>query len=198
MHFKIRNTEVKISFTFFALILLFSTNNNFRMYLLFLIVGLIHESVHLFFIFKFSAAPEKITVSLFGANIVRNSSTSVKNTEEFIINISAPFFNLFLGFLMYVSTVSKTLLINEFVVINIVLGCFNLLPFYNLDGGNALRNLLLLKYEENKTEKIIICTSIVVAFAFTVTAFFVILRFKSNFSLLIITLYFILSLLFKK
>ncbi len=198
MSFKIKNTEVKISFTFFALILLFISVNKFKMYLLTLVFGLLHELVHLYFICKLSVPPDKITLTLFGGNIVKNSNTSLKNIYDFIINISAPIFNILIGLMLYFIVNDKTDNIQIIILVNLLLGCFNLLPFYNFDGGNAIRSLLLLKHNEEFTEKLLTYTSIGVALFFAVLTIMAFIKYKSNYSLILMSLYFIFSIVFKK
>jgi len=198
MSFKIKNTEIKISFTFFALILIFISVNNFKMYFLTLIFGLIHELVHLFFIYRLSLPPKKITFTLFGANITRNSNTSLKSLDEFIINISAPLFNIFIGIIIQLTINNKTENTENIITINLLLGFFNLMPYYNFDGGNALRCLLLLKTDKEFTEQVLTITSICVTVVFAILTFIVFTKYKYNFSFAVITIYFLLNLVFKK
>ncbi|MBQ7115649.1 MAG: hypothetical protein IJN94_04450 [Clostridia bacterium] len=197
MRFKIRNTEFRISFSFFALLLLFLTTD--ISYIFVFVFALAHEVIHLIFINMFSVAPKKVSFTLFGADILRESNATTSNNAEIIIHLSAPIFNLFLSGIFYVLYVLiKYRLFLFFTNINLALGIFNLIPFYNFDGGNALYYFFL-KYFTNRTSNIIItCISVIITIVFSALAVLVFIKFKNNFSLLFISFYMIFSLILKK
>ncbi len=198
MQFRIKNTEIKISFSFFALIL-FNLVQNLNINLIFvLIFALIHELVHIIFISLLSLAPKKISFTLFGAEILRNAKT--RYNKEIIINLSAPIFNLFLALIFKIaSNIYKTnAILADFANINFVLGIFNLIPFYNFDGGNALNNLLLKFFNTTLIDKIMTFVSVVVTIIFAFFSILIFIKFRQNFSLFFITIYMLLSIIFKK
>ncbi len=199
MQFKIKNTDYKISFSFFALILLMITVNK-TLFSLFIFV-FIHELIHLLFINLFSVAPKKVSFTLFGANILRDFKSAKNNNSEIVINLSAPIFNIFIYvacyiFSFYFPQFTKQLLgISE---INLSIGLFNLIPFYNFDGGNALRCFLLKYADEKTTELILTITSVIVTIIFSFVSVYVIIYYRYNISLVFISLYMIISIIFKK
>lgn len=201
MQFKIKNTTFKISFTFFALILLLLKAEDLKMYLLIYTFALLHEFVHLFFIFKLSVPPKIFSLTLLGGTIIRQDNTHVSFEKEIIINISAPMCNLL--FCVFFLFLKKCLglnysFIDEIIYINLILGCFNMLPYYNFDGGNALRNLLLLKISRRTTENILTVTSVIVTFIFSLTSVYVFFSYSQNISLIIISIYLLMMIVFKK
>lgn len=193
MQFKIKNTEVKISFSFFALVLLFLTLDSDRNFLLILAFALLHELVHILFITLLSSAPKKVNFTLFGADILRDNSSNINYNSEIIINASAPIFNLIVWFLCFNNPE-----LTEIAEINLVLGVFNLLPFYNFDGGNALNNLLLKYLSVNVAEKLMTVVSVLVTVAFSFLTIVIFVEFKHNFSLMFISAYMIFCIIFKK
>ncbi len=199
MQFKIKNTVCKISFSFFALILLILTlTDDFSFFLVFL-WAVLHELVHLIFITAFSCAPEKITFSVFGADIVRGNKLHTTIEKEFIINLSAPVLNLVIGiFLFYLDNKSSNNIISKSAEANLVLGLFNLLPFYNFDGGNALRCLLNKIIVENITEKILTIMSVITATLFSVVSTYIFFNLNQNPSMIIISVYMFACIIFKK
>ena len=200
MRFKVKETEFKISFSFFALLLLFLTTDTDIKYIFVIVFALVHEAVHLIFINIFSVAPKMVSFTLFGADILRENNAAISNNAEILIHLSAPVFNLLLSgffYLMY-SFLSKNSLFELFANINLVLGAFNLIPFYSFDGGNALYYFFL-KYFTNRTSNIIItCISVIITIVFSALAVLVFIKFKNNFSLLFISLYMIFTIIFKK
>lgn len=200
MRFKIKNTEFRISFSFFALLLLFLTTDTDINYFFVFVFALIHEAIHLLFIYKFSVAPKKVSFTLFGADILRDCNVALSNNNEILIHLSAPLFNLFLSGLFYVidNILINNGLLKLFTNINLVLGVLNLIPFYSFDGGNALYNFLL-KYFTNKiAHSTITIISVIITIIFSILSVLVFVKFKNNFSLLFISLYMIFSIIFKK
>ena len=83
MRFKIKNTDVKISFSFFAVFLLSLVSDTFNIYLFSFIASLIHEFVHVVFILLFGAKISTFSLTLFGGNIKRSTPESVLLNDYF-------------------------------------------------------------------------------------------------------------------
>lgn len=201
MQFKIKNTTYKISFTFLALILYVLTVNKSRALGFVLIFALLHETVHLIFIYSFSVAPESFSLNLLGANIKRGIASSVNINSEIIINASAPVFNIFTGALFYLLSGNISVykdIFTEAANVNFILGLFNLIPFYTFDGGNTLKFILLKFFNEKLTEQIITTVSLIVTVAFSFISIHIFLNYQHNYSLIIICVYMFLSIIFKK
>ena len=139
MEFKVKDTRIKISFSFFALILLFTSTEKNKVLIYTLFFSFLHELVHIFFISLFCGLPEKITISIFGASITKKEKTD-SYLKEIIINLSAPVFNILLAVVLFLFSEKGSNLLKSYSETNLLLGCFNLLPFYNFDGGKALSN----------------------------------------------------------
>lgn len=200
MQFKIKNTTYKISFTFLALLLLALTSNQNYRILLFMLFAIAHEIVHLIFIFIFSIPPETIVFSLFGANISRKTATTKSINSEIIINLSAPVFNIITGafFQLLSENYINNKLFNEIATVNYCLGFFNLMPFYSLDGGNALKYVLLSFINEKQSENILFVLSLLVTMIFSFLSVYIFLNYQQNYSLIIMCIYMFLSIIFKK
>ena len=126
MQFKIKKTTYKISFTFLALILYVLTISKSRTISILILFAILHEFVHLIFIYSFSVAPEMVTFNLLGANIKRGITATFKSSSEIIINASAPVFNIFTGVVFYLlSTFKITFLIYRNFIILFFFYCIN-------------------------------------------------------------------------
>lgn len=201
MQFKIKNTTYKISFTFLALILYALTVSKSRILGFILLFALLHETVHLVFIYRFSSAPETVSFNLSGANIKRGVISSFNINSEIIINASAPVFNIFTGALFYLLSGDFSdykEIFTEVANVNFVLGFFNLIPFYTFDGGNVLKYLLLKFITERITEQIITSVSLIVTILFSFISIHIFLNYQHNFTLLVMCIYMFLSIIFKK
>ncbi len=201
MQFKIKNTVYEISFTFFALVLFLLTLNKRASLILVFFFALLHEAVHLIFIYLFSVAPKKVSFTLFGANILRDFKSSGSCASEIAINLSAPLFNLIIGLLIplianhFIEYRAILLNISE---INIVLGAFNLLPFYNFDGGNALKLILSNYFDERISEAVVTGFSVVITIAFSFFSVYIFFNYEHNISLVLISVYMVFAVIFKK
>ncbi len=190
MQFKVHNTSVKISFSFFALVLFFYVTDNLKIYLISLLCALIHETVHVIFIILFGESIESISFSLTGGNIIRNNFHILPYYKEAIINICAPLFNILLS-----------LILTDFKVfsqINLILGVFNILPFYSFDGGHCIENLLLIKFKYKSVDIILTISSLVVTIVLSIGGFFVFMTDNNNISLIILAAFCLISIIFKK
>lgn len=201
MQFKIKNTTYKISFSFLALILYIITLKNNRIMGVVLLFAILHEIVHLIFIYLFSIHPKEVSFTIFGANIKRNLTAINNINSEIIINASAPVFNLFTGAIFYLLSrwfSGYSSVFSELSIINFVLGCFNLIPFYTFDGGNVLKYLLMKFFNERRTEQVLTYVSLAVTIVFSFVSIYIFLNYKHNFSLFIMCIYMFLSIIFKK
>ncbi len=189
MQFNINNISVKISFSFFALMLFFLITDKTDVYLITLVSALFHETVHIIFIYAFGGSVSEISFSLLGGNIKRNNYNG-SYLQEAVINISAPVSNLILALFF-----SKCIHIFQ---INLVLGVFNILPFYTFDGGHFTKNILCLFIREKAADKTLTVVSVVITVCFAFLGVYIYLYSDNNFSLIIISVYCFVSILFKK
>ena len=188
MQFKIKSTTIKLSFTFLALILLVSCFDKEGILIISLISSIIHEIIHIISIVAFDGKISEISFSIFGGNIKRNNSLKLTNFKEFIISISAPATNIIVGALLLLFK------LNLWGYINLIIGIFNILPFYDFDGGRGLFYLLSNYLDYSSVIKILNFTSILSAIlvsSFTATVFF---NSKTGFSMLILCVYMIIAL----
>ncbi len=114
--------------------------------LLFLSV-LAHELMHSVVAKSMNIDVKTITLFFFGG-IANISTEKLKPKTEFWIAISGPILSIYLGILfLFISMIVKN---NSFLFpitfyiyqINFILGIFNLIPGYPLDGGRVLRSIL--------------------------------------------------------
>lgn len=198
MIFKIKNTTFKVSFSFFAILLIFTVADKSNLYLKTLFYGILHESIHLWFISRYSSPPQMVELSIFGGDIKRASDNKTTFPQEVAINISAPLFNLILAFFFYMLSFLSKMKLHEDMTINLTLGLFNLLPYYNFDGGNALKNILMMRFSVDTSEKIITAFSALVSALFALVSVYIFINYKKNYILLIFSLYMLLMIIFKK
>ena len=199
MQFKIFNTEVKISFTFFSLILLLFCFNKEKVLLQTVLFSVLHEIGHLIALRIFKVEIEAFSLSLFGGNISRKTLNSTKYLQDVLIYFSGPFLNLFLYiiFILFYNN-SDFYLYKELATVNLFICLFNLLPFYSFDGGKILLSVFKIFFSEKASEAIVTAASFVVAVPFTAFTITLFLKNPGNFHLVILSMFMLLSLILKK
>ncbi len=191
MRFKIRSTEVIISFSFFALILLSLTLENSGIFIISIITSLIHECIHLIFIVFFKAEVSSVRLSLFGGEIKR-AGLSVDDYKEALISLSAPVFNIIVGFVIHINNPD-----NLFGSVNLLTGLFNIMPFYSFDGGRGLYFILKGKVKEINIQTICLILSLLVCISFLTINGVLIKNNSGNIFFLLMSLYMLILLVFK-
>lgn len=189
MQFKINGTILKINFTFLISFLIFSLNNNLQAYLLSVIASLLHEIVHVLFIILYNDKITKITLNIFGGKIEKANTKLLSNKKEVIINLSAPIFNILMGITTF--CVDKN---NQWGIVNLFIGIFNIIPFVNFDGGRGLYYFLMDISNEKNAKKLLTITSIIVCFLFTSFSIIVFVKYYKNYFLLLMSIFMIISL----
>lgn len=143
--FTYRGVPVSLSLWFFLIFLLLSPE---YVALIFISI-LIHELAHAHVALNLGWFVSGIEIDLLEGRAIMDGSIPPK--DDLKITLAGPISNLIL---VGIGWIISFLLINsgylfdlsiKFIVINIILFLFNLIPIYPLDGGRALRSILLTK-----------------------------------------------------
>ena len=199
MQFKFKNIKITVSFTFFALIILLVifNKNDFLYFTCFF--AIIHELGHLFTLNKFGVKICELKISLFGANIKTESFKRISIKKEIIVLLSGPLINLCFSAVLYLlNFIIKNVDFNNLISINLGLGIFNLLPFYNFDGGKIIEILLKSKLNEKISETIISCISFAILVPFTLFSVNIFFQNYKDFYFLVVSLLMLLTIILKK
>lgn len=136
MIFNFKNTEISVSFSFFALTAFFVITDKIGAIPIFLFSVLLHEFTHLLVMWLLGSEAEEIRLSVFGADIKPRCLPSPAG--QLFIHLSAPLFNLFI-FLIFKDKFPL------FSAVNFLIAFINLLPIGSLDGGNCI-NVIINKF----------------------------------------------------
>lgn len=193
MQFRIRSTKIKISFSFLILFLLFSLNDNLKVYLISICASLLHELIHIFFVFYYKDSVSEISLNIFGGKIEKANKRLLSNLQEAVINLSAPAFNILLGVTwLCINNNSRWGLVNLFM------GSFNMLPFSVFDGGRGLYYLLSIKTEDKTAKTIIHISSAVICIIFTIFSCYIFINYNRNYVLIMMSVFMLVTLFSKK
>ena len=188
---RLRIKGLEFSITYPALCLFSSLIIVDYNYLYCILAVALHETAHLTAMYILKVKFNKVKISVFDIRICESSRHKLDYKSDIIITAAGPLANLLL-FLIFCRIEFKFALVNFFI------GAFNMLPAASLDGGQLLY-LILSKRLSGKTSAFILdFITILVSIPLFVVGILVLLQSKYNFSLLLISLFLILSLFLKE
>lgn len=124
----------------------------------------LHEYGHILIASIYGVRTSHITLHVFGAFAIMNLN-GLNHTKVIAICLAGPCVNFFLAaayclFVGYVPTKFEG--IDIFFFVNIVLGVFNLLPIYPMDGGRIIRSSFSILIKNKRT---VLLTSLAISIA---------------------------------
>lgn len=188
--------SVKIDLKIFLFVFLFLLTSQIEIYILLMIFAIIHELGHLIagLILKFKT--DEIRITPFGLQIKFNCNYN--NTKEFttkkaIIALAGPLTNFVIAVILIIlgkinTNLQYTYLYKLVIYSNLLIGIFNLLPIYPMDGGRILKEILKIAYGNKKAYKITYIISKTMIIVLTAISSILILYLK-NISIILILMY---------
>lgn len=155
----------------------------------------IHESGHLLLMWIFDCVPTEIRLI---PGSVQICGPVCAGRPSVLISLAGPFANIVVFAVVFFSSImlGDSYYIT-FSIVNLVYGIFNLLPLAGLDGGSALEEALIKIKGAVIARRILnIITVCVAVFVFSVAVFLSFIG-RANYSVYILALYLVLSVLFK-
>lgn len=123
---------------------------NISLVLAFFTCVVLHELGHSFTAMRFGVGVRRILLMPIGG-MAEFDSIPRQPKREFLITIAGPMVNFTIAFLLWLSVrklpddlplYSIGTFAKELLIANLVMGCFNLLPVFPMDGGRMLRAIL--------------------------------------------------------
>lgn len=142
MIFKIFGIRIRISYLFAVVVTVMLFFDKSRLFLPTALAVFLHECAHLAVMKHYGCAPSEIALIPAGIQIVKRFS--VRLSEENTVLIAGPLCNfLFFGIFYAAALLLKNERLYTYAAVQLVIGCFNLLPAQGLDGGALLYNVFL-------------------------------------------------------
>ena len=190
----IKGCRLTIRFSFFALLAFCCLFAGASSSAFLLLAVFLHEAAHLVAMCLFHAPPNSVSLSALGCRMILSKESSLGYGENVLVSLAGPFVNLLsFGVMALFDRQSHV-----FALASLTLGVFHCLPIEPLDGGLALRAFLSCFLEAERAEKITFLFSLILLFPLTVLGFFILLRTRYNFTLLLMSLYLMLYLVLKR
>lgn len=162
------------------------------------IIVLIHESIHLIVARYLGFSGFTVEIYPIGTVLKLKDLEEATPKEDLIISISGPVGNFVIGLLcLGINYFCKSDFINHIMKYNLVIGIFNLIPVFPLDGGRILRSILATRLIYKKANEIALRISIIIGYIFLLGFFASVFMGISNINLALIAI-FILSVSYKE
>ncbi len=144
---------ITVNVQIFIIMVLFILTKQIKIYGILMLFTLVHELAHMFMGIILKLKPKELNVSPFGFSILFEIYEK-NEIKKILIAICGPLVNILIALICYFTNI-KNEWVELIIYSNILIGLFNLLPIYPLDGGRILKSILRTKYNWKKTDKMI-------------------------------------------
>lgn len=163
------------------------------------IIVFCHELIHYLFARYYKISGFDIEFIAVGTVIKLKDLDEADKMEDIIISSSAPLFNIIFSIISYALYRKFNMdIFYMFFSINLIIGIFNLIPAFPLDGGRIFRDILNFKVDYRKANRIMIVISIIIGSILMLIYMINFLKEKSVFNIGIIGLFIVVSSLREK
>ena len=142
--------------------------------------------------------PTRITLTAFSVDISDRYSHTRGDMKNIFLALAGPLANFLATIIFYVLSIILHSTYYIPAAINLLIGCFNLLPIISLDGYQIVHTILSTKFSPKTTCFITNCLSVIVLLPILIFGFILVFRAKYNFSLLIVSIYLITALILSR
>lgn len=191
--------QIKVDLKIFIAILIFLLTEQLNIYIVFMLFAIIHELGHVLTGIILGFKPKNIEVLPIGISACfymqcddYNKKINYANRfvlKKVIISCAGPITNFIIAIIFYFFDFSIFNISREFIIYtNLIIGIFNLIPIYPLDGGRIIKNILHIKIglkESYKYTKIIANLSIIILTIFSSMG----ILYLKNISIVLILIY---------
>lgn len=177
---------ITVNVQIFIITILFILTKQIKIYSVLMFFTLLHELAHMLMGMLLRLKPKELKINPFGISILFETYEK-RASKKILIAMSGPLLNIFIAVstcFLHIENELKEIIIYS----NILLGAFNLIPIYPLDGGRIMKALLKSKYSWQKVDKIVNRTSNIITIALTACCSILILLYH-NIGLLLVLAY---------
>lgn len=157
--------SIKIDLKIFLFLFLFLLTSQIEIYILLMVFAIIHELGHLLTGVFLKFKPSEMRLTPLGLQIsfdVDPQEYNKKNKEltikKAIIALAGPIINFLIAAVMIAAakfgiSIQNIYVYQIIIYSNLVIGLFNLIPIYPMDGGRVLKEILKLAFGNKKAYK---------------------------------------------
>lgn len=191
--------QLKIDLKICAVLLIFFFSNQLEMYLMFMLFTIVHELGHLFMGIILGFKPKGINLMPIGLSICFNvqcedynmnvKKAKIITFKKLIIALAGPLTNFLIAifFMIYNMEILNNTR-EKIVYTNLLIGFFNFIPIYPLDGGRIIKCIIHIQKDLRKSYKYTNLISNTTLIIITAISSIAILYFE-NIAILLIVMY---------
>jgi stage IV sporulation protein FB len=194
MSFTVKNCHITISFLFVAMLAVLLLEDKSGTALVGILAAALHETGHLVTMNAFGVKPSQIRFTPFGIDMIKSGCADHSYQRDALISLIGPCVNLTVALLLHTLQIPGC---NRFVLANLVIAIFNLLPIEPLDGGQALYSLLCIRFSADQSAKAVSVVSFLVVTPLALAGFLILFHSPGNYSLFLVCVYLMVLLLLK-
>lgn len=193
MTFRVGRCRVAVGIPFLTVLALMLALDRSGVAFAGLVCAAVHEAAHIAAMKALGELPEQMHFTAFGIDLVRGRERRSYRSDV-LVSLAGPAANLVTAGLCLCLPFGRQ---GFYFVASLLLFGLNILPVTPLDGGQALHSALCMKMEPQRAERIVTAVSLAVLVPLAAAGFFVLLRTRWNFTLLLAACY-LTALLFMK
>lgn len=194
LEFKFLDTTIQIKFLFIAIITIFLLTDTTGLSIICLLSCVFHELGHLLSFRLVQIKPKLLCFDITGIKL-EQPTTQLPFLTELIILLAGSFTNYTMAFIGYLISPIQN---QNLIIINIIIGTFNLLPLSGFDGGKIVFTLLSIFLTDKTAYKISTWLDSITKIILISLCLFSIYAYQFNLSYIIITILLIVSLFMNK
>ena len=148
--------QIKVNLQIFLFMIIFVLTHQIEMYAWVMIFAIIHELGHLVAGLLLKLKPKTLSLMPLGIRVTFEDYEYKKLIEmkKITLALAGPLTNFLIAIFTVILPIDMHLK-ETIIYSNILIGTFNLIPLYPLDGGKILKGLIRLKYSSQRTDKLI-------------------------------------------
>lgn len=139
--------KIKINLQIFAFAIIFYLTKQIRIYTILMLFAFIHELGHLIAGVSLGLKVKNINIMPFGVSINFEDYSNRYVIKKIIIAMAGPLINLIIVILGICNEWEE-----DIIYSNVLIGMFNLIPLYPLDGGRILKCIVQLTSNSKEAE----------------------------------------------
>ncbi|MFP4661342.1 MAG: site-2 protease family protein [Halanaerobiales bacterium] len=147
---KVWGLTIRVNPLFLLILVIFFLLGMIEQVLIAFSLVILHEFVHMFTALYYGYKVTKIELFPFGGMAEYTGLLEMKPWQEIKVALAGPVFNIVFASILYIllflNIIETNKYINLLLEYNIIIASINLIPILPLDGGRALRGVLILIY----------------------------------------------------